>query len=123
MTKISMYIACDGKEFFDENECMQYEQSHYTPVIETIKAIDFYCTDSKEVITVADLICEPNDFVTAEEFLFHWYNAADYIDVKTDITKYLPYIETEVGVYFPGKQGFYRYSFSDGKWITTYKKD
>lgn len=78
MTEITKYIADDGTEFEDEDECLDYER---TSTMKAIKGVKFFSEDGKEITNYSSLedlldlsyfikITDKDDFDKFEELLY-----------------------------------------------------
>ena len=78
MTEVTKYIANDGKEFEDEDECLDYER---TSTMKAIKGVKFFSEDGKEITNYSSLedlldlsyfikITDKDDFDKFEELLY-----------------------------------------------------
>lgn len=104
MKEITKYIADDGTEFEDEDECLDYER---TEKMKTIKGVKFFFENGKEISDYENFedlldrtffirITDKDDFDKFEEML---YNEISYY-YGTDGWRDL---ENEIGLFFYDK--------------------
>ena len=102
MREITKYVADDGTEFEDEDECLDYER---TEKMKTIKGVKFFFENGKEISDYSSLedlvdrsyfikITDKDDFDKLEEMVFdelhrhYWAYGWDDLKDKTGLFYY-----------------------------------
>jgi len=97
MTEITRYVANDGKEFDDEDDCMEYEMSLMPGANEVTMLA--HCRNGRLSIT--------HDIEDASYMYVHTSDAVDYLTEKGDY----------IGVIVPESVGFFRWNGDRSEWI------
>lgn len=114
MTKKITYVAYDGMEFEDENECKEYEQYAVDMATQLMDCYKFFDEDGRYLT--------PPAFDCFEDFC-EWfedtYNDYDCIvKIKDCPTSATSWVRNYLGFYMPdGANGVYKFSSSAWAWV------
>jgi hypothetical protein len=78
MTKVTYYVATDGKQFETKEECLEYE-NHYSDLIKAMTAISKFCTH----MSLEKKSCQNCPFYrnSTDECIVNDYAVNSWIDV------------------------------------------
>lgn len=117
MKTVTVYYAYDDTEFYDENECMEYEQKAIDLMVKAKEVFTFYDKNMNVMSwyvndNVDDLL---NEFENV-------YDHCEYIKVNEDNKDVSQFIHNQCGFTLPdGDAGLYKYNWNEDKWIRTTK--
>lgn len=105
MEIVNKYIAYDGTEFYDMEDCERYEN--------LMKEIPYYVHFyTEEGYALSGITIEDNEDV---------YAYSTYVGLDRDVERYeQEYLDwmNYYGFVLPTKPGFYKWSKTDNEWIT-----
>ena len=118
MTKKITYVAYNGMEFEDENECKEYEQYAIDMTIQLKECYRFFDRNGKAIIP--DIFFRFEDFC---EWFEDTYNDCELIvKIKECPDSATAWARNEFGFYMPeGVNGIYKFNFNAGAWVLELK--
>lgn len=121
MTKKIIYVAYNGMEFDDENECKEYEQYAIDMATQLMECYAFFDKDGRCFTPVAfDRFDRFEDFC---EWFEDTYNDCECIvKIKDCPASAISWVRNEFGFYIPeGTNGIYRFNFNACAWVLELK--
>jgi len=111
MEKIIIYRAFDGEDFYNEQECLDYEAKYEGYIDEFCQCYSFYDKDNNEIIIKRGDLCET---LTNIEDAFDF---CETIKINNHISDdAYNFFYEEFGWDVPTEPGKYLYDFDDYKW-------
>lgn len=117
MKTVTYYYAYDDTEFYDENECMEYEQKAIDLMVKAKEVFTFYDKNMNVMSwyvndNVDDLL---NEFENV-------YDHCEYIKVNENNEEVFRFLHDQTGSLVPDNGvGLYKYDLNIDKWIRTKK--
>ena len=113
MKKVIVYYAYDDTEFYDEDECMRYEQKAIDLMVKAKEVFTFY---DKNMNVMSWYVNDNVDDLLSE--FENVYDHCDYIKVNAYNEEVYEFIYSQIGLSLPGdEEGLYEYDWTDDRWI------
>lgn len=115
MKVVSVYYAYDDTEFYDESECLEYEQKAIDLMVKAKEVFIFY----DENMNVMSWYVNDNVDDLLNEFE-NIYDHCTYIKVNEYNKDVYNFIYNQNGIILPdGDKGLYKYNWNEDKWMKT----
>jgi len=112
MKKVTVYYAYDDTEFYDEDECMRYEQKAIDIMVKAKEVFTFY----DENMNVMSWYVNDNVDDLLNEFE-NIYDHCTYIKVNEDNEEVIRFIYNQTGSLVPNEgEGLYKYGWNVSEW-------
>ena len=106
MRVVSVYYSFDDREFFDYQECADYEVKAFRLMLDFFNTFVFYDKDKKEVEIVKDTV---EDMLASADWAIQ---SCDYVRVNKPFDSDTEeFIRVQIGADLPDEVGFYKYDY------------
>lgn len=113
MKAVTVYYAYDDSEFYDENECMEYEQEAIDLMVKAKEVFTFY---DKNMNVMSWYVNDNVDDLLRE--FENTYDHCEYIKLNEDNKDVFQFIYNQNGIILPDNgEGLYKYNWIDDRWI------
>lgn len=117
MKKVTVYYAYDDTEFYDEDECMRYEQKAIDLMVKAKEVFTFY---DKNMNAMSWYVNDDVDDLLSE--FENIYDNCEYIKVNECNEEVYKFIYNQIGLNPPyDSKGLYKYSWDIDTWVRTNK--